>query len=420
MAPGREQSEDSDLQEIANAVTKAKESRTDIDVGLFDFIADVLSLRARGELETEFVLRFQQFTSPVMAKGVEDTAFYCFNRMIGLNEVGGAPDRDGLTVQAFHEYCVTMQATHPRTMTTLSTHDTKRSDDVRARLAVLTEVPGRWKSALSRWSRRNAEYKTGRYPDRNSEYFLYQTLIGAWPISAERITAYMEKATREAKQQTSWTQPNQEFEDALKSFIERILQSKDFIAELEGFVGRVIASGQTNSLAQTLIKCTAPGIPDTYQGSELWDLHLVDPDNRGPVDYELRRTLLSELANGMDVHEIMKRAEAGLPKLWILYCALNLRRAKPEWFGSSAHYEPLTVDGAKKDHLIAYSRAGHVITLAPRLSLKLGGNWSGTTIEIPQGKWANILTREVVTGGRLRVNALLQRFPVALLTKEEE
>jgi len=420
VAPGREQIDDLDQEEIARAVNRAKESRTDIDAGLFDFVGDVLSLRARGELESEFVLRFQQFTSPVMAKGVEDTAFYCFNRMIGLNEVGGAPDRDGLSIQDFHEYCVRMQATHPRTMTTLSTHDTKRSDDVRARLAVLTEVPARWKSVLGRWSRKNAQYRTGKYPDRNSEYFLYQTLIGAWPISAERTIAYMEKATKEAKQQTSWTQPNKDFEEALKHFIEGILQSKDFVAELEAFVGRVVAPGRMNSLAQTLIKCTAPGIPDTYQGSELWDLHLVDPDNRGPVDYELRRAFLSELESGMDVDEIMMRTDTGLPKLWVLTRALNLRLARPDWFGVDAHYEPLLAEGAKKDHLIAFARGGRVVTLAPRCSLKLGGSWSGTTIELPQGKWTNLLTREVVTGGRLRVNSLLQRFPVALLKKEEE
>jgi (1->4)-alpha-D-glucan 1-alpha-D-glucosylmutase len=420
VAPVRDQIIDLDRTEIANAVARARESRPDLDAGLFDFIADVLALRARGGLETEFLLRFQQFTSPVMAKGVEDTAFYCFNRMIGLNEVGGAPERDGLTISEFHEYCSTMQATHPRTMTTLSTHDTKRSDDVRARLAVLTEMPARWRTALSRWARKNAQYKVKRLPDRNTEYFLYQTMIGAWPISADRLIAYMEKATREAKQQTSWTQPNKEFEDALRSFIEQILQSRDFVAELEAFVGRTLAPGRINSLAQTLLKCTAPGIPDTYQGSELWDLHLVDPDNRGPVDYELRRSLLLELTKGIDVNEIMKRADEGMPKLWVLYCALNLRRARPEWFGPEAQYVPLPAEGPKKEHLLAYLRGTHVATLAPRCSFKLAGNWSGTTIELPQGTWKSHLTRETLTGGQHRVNTLLQRFPVALLTREEE
>ena len=420
VVPGRDQIEELDRDEIANAVERAKKNRSDLDPDLFDFIADVLALRARGGLETEFLLRFQQFTSPVMAKGVEDTASYCYNRMIGLNEVGGAPERDDLTIAEFHEFCARMQAAHPKSMTTLSTHDTKRSDDVRARLAVLTEIPARWRAALSKWSKANAQYKTGKLPDRNTEYFLYQTMIGAWPISAERLIAYMEKATREAKQQTNWTQPNREFEGALRGYIEQILQSKEFISDLEGFVGRVIVPGRCNSLAQTLMKCTAPGIPDTYQGSELWDLHLVDPDNRGPIDYEIRRSLLSELMNGMDVDDIVKRAAEGLPKLWVNYCALNLRRAKPEWLGAEADYVPMLAEGPKREHLVAYLRGSRVATLAPRWNLKLGGSWSGTTIELPPGNWKNVLTRDVVTGGRQRVNALFQRFPVALLTREGE
>ena len=206
--PARDQIQEEDRIHIENAVAEAKQRRQDVDSGLFDFIADVLTLRVRGEMENEFLLRFQQFTSPVMAKGVEDTALYCFNRMIGLNEVGSAPGNNGLTVAEFHDYCAKMQATRPLTMTTLSTHDAKRAEDVRARLAVLTESAARWRTALYRWSRANAPFRTGKLPDRNTEYFLYQTLVGAWPISKDRLTAYMEKATREAKQQTSWTQQN--------------------------------------------------------------------------------------------------------------------------------------------------------------------------------------------------------------------
>ena len=178
----------------------------------------VLTLGVRGKFEAEFLLRFQQFTSPVMAKGVEDTAFYDFNRLISLNEVGGDPGNDGVSVAEFHAYNGTMQATHPSTMTTLSTHDTKRSDDVRARLAVLSEMPEEFAETVRRWMRANARYKTNGLPDRNSEYFLYQTLIGAWPISVERLDAYMEKAMREAKQQTSWVANNAEFEEALAKF----------------------------------------------------------------------------------------------------------------------------------------------------------------------------------------------------------
>ena len=316
---------DEDRAEIEHAIACGKERRLDIDAGLFDFIGDILMLRVRGARESEFLLRFQQFTSPVMAKGVEDTAFYCFNRMIGLNEVGGSPARDGITIEEFHRYCEQMQATFPRTMTSLSTHDTKRGEDVRARLAALTEIPGRWKTALSRWSRMNASFKTRNYPDRNTEYFLYQTLIGAWPISRERLLAYMEKAVREAKQQTSWTQPNKEFEDALRNFIERILASREFVADVEALVGYILKAGQINSLAQTLIKFTSPGVPDTYQGSELWDLRLVDPDNRTPVDYEQRQQMLKELKKGISPEEILRHTDTGLPKLWVTYSALSLR-----------------------------------------------------------------------------------------------
>jgi (1->4)-alpha-D-glucan 1-alpha-D-glucosylmutase len=375
-------------------------------------------LRERGGPESEFLLRFQQFTSPVMAKGVEDTAFYCFNRMIGLNEVGGAPDRDGLGIDEFHRYCERMQTTRPLTMTTLSTHDTKRGEDVRARLAALTEIPGKWKGVLHRWSRTNAIFKTGNLPDRNTEYFLYQTLIGTWPISKDRLFAYMEKAAREAKQQTSWTQQNKEFEDALHVFIERILESDDFISDLETMVGRIVVAGRVNGLAQTLIKYTAPGVPDTYQGSELWDLRLVDPDNRTPVDYELRQNMLNELKAGMTPEEILLRADSGLPKLWVVYSALAARASHPEWFGADAAYTRLLANGPKVEHMVGYLRSTAVATIVPRWPMKLGESWSGTTVELPQGSWKNILTGDAVAGGRLRLQGLLQRFPVALLTRE--
>jgi (1->4)-alpha-D-glucan 1-alpha-D-glucosylmutase len=418
--PDRNQITDEDRTEIGDAVAAAKTQRSDIDPELFDFIGKVLSLQTRGTLETEFLLRFQEFTAPVMAKGVEDTALYCFNRMIGLNEVGAAPNSNGITIDQFHEYCAGMQAQHPLAMTTLSTHDTKRSDDVRARLAVLTEIPSRLRAAVHRWSRRNRSFKTQGFPDHNTEYFLYQTLIGAWPISKDRVVAYMEKAVREAKQRTSWTHQNKEFEDATKSFIERILESTEFLSELEGFVGRVLLPGRINSLAQTLLKCTAPGVPDTYQGSELWDLRLVDPDNRGPVDYENRRLMLGELRAGLPVDEIMKRMDTGLPKLWLVHQALHLRREQPQWFDERSSYAPLPTDGAKSMHVIAFLRADSVAAIAPRWNVTLGGGFGSTIVELPAGRWRNLLTGEVVNGGGVRVKSLLQRFPVALLVKDSE
>jgi len=419
VVPERDEITDEDRHEASKAIEETKRERPELDAGLLDFIADVLLLRARGSLETEFVYRFQQFTSPVMAKGVEDTAFYCYNRMIGLNEVGGAPDRDGLTSSEFLDYCAKMQTSHPLTMTTLSTHDTKRSDDVRARLAVIAEMPGQWRSSLRRWSRINAPFKTEGKPDRNTEYFLYQTMIGAWPIERDRLTAYMEKAVREAKQQTSWTQQNKEFEDSLENFIGRLYASEEFMAAIGEFVSRIIAPGRVNSLAQTLLKCTAPGVPDTYQGSELWDLHLVDPDNRAPIDYAARRSLLSEIEAGMPVEEILKNMESGMPKLWVLHCALKLRRQRPELFGADGDFTPLVIEGRKTDHAVGYLRAGGLATIASRWNLKLAGNWSNTTVDLPGERWRNMFTDEVFNGGRIPMPSLLRRFPVALLVKEE-
>jgi (1->4)-alpha-D-glucan 1-alpha-D-glucosylmutase len=420
VVPDRDEITDEDRTEITKAVAAAKMQRSDIDPGLFDFIGNVLALQSRGALETEFLLRFQQFTSPVMAKGAEDTAFYCFNRMIGLNEVGGAPNSNGVTVDQFHDYCTRMQAQHPLAMTGLSTHDTKRSDDVRARLAVLTEIPSRWRTALHRWSRRNRAFKTHGFPDHNTECFLYQTLIGAWPISRDRAVPYMEKAVREAKQQTSWTQQNKEYEDALMAFIERILASTEFVADLENFVAHILLPGRINSLAQTLLKCVAPGVPDTYQGSELWDLRLVDPDNRGPVEYQIRRSMLAELKAGLPVDEIMKRMETGLPKLWLIHQALHLRRGQPQWFDDKSPYAPLPTDGSKAAHVIAFLRADSVAAIAPRWNVRLGGGFGSTTVELPAGSWKNLLTGETVNGGAVRVQTLLQRFPVALLEKDSE
>jgi len=420
VAPDRNQIAAADQSEISSAISIAKIRRTDVDPGLFGFIAEVLSLQSRGEKETEFLLRFQQFTSPVMAKGIEDTVFYCFNRMIGLNEVGGSPGRDGVTLDDFHSYCTRMHAEHPRTMNTLSTHDTKRSDDVRARLAVLTEIPGQWRGALRRWSRMNRQFKTNGFPDNNTEYFLYQTLIGAWPISKERVTAYMEKAAREAKQNTSWTQQNKEFEDALRQFIEQIFDSPSFFTELEAFVAQILLPGRINGLAQTLIKCTAPGIPDTYQGSELWDLRLVDPDNRGPVDYGLRRSMLSELQAGMTVEEILKRMDSGMPKLWLIHKAMRLRRDKPDWFDSNSSYSSLTVEGPRKEHLVAYLRGESVAVIAPRWNARLNGNFASTIVRLPDGRWNHLLTGENFDGGTLRAQQLFRLFPVGLLVRDEE
>jgi len=424
---------DEDRTAIARAIECAKQKRPDIGAGLFDFLDDVLTLRVKGKQEAEFVMRFQQFTPPVMAKGVEDTAFYCYNRLVAMCEVGGDPGSNGVSVAAFHAHNAAMQAAHPHTMVTLSTHDTKRSDDVRARLAVLSEMPAKFGGALNRWSRMNNELRAelfgGRYgdmPDRNTEYLLYQTLLGAWPITVERVQEYMLKAVREAKQRTSWTANNAEFEDALHKFIEAVMWHAEFVTDLERFVDEVKDAGRVNSLAQTLMKHTVPGVPDLYQGSELWDLSLVDPDNRRPVDYRVRAKLLREIASlpvGEAAAAAMRRVDEGLPKMWTIHQALLLRRERPKSFGAEATYTPLRVEGSQAGHAIAYLRGDDVATVVPRLTTLMGskrsrGEWRQTVIELPQGRWVNRLTGAQVNGGRVAVEEMLREFPVALLVRE--
>jgi (1->4)-alpha-D-glucan 1-alpha-D-glucosylmutase len=426
VVPERDEITDEDREQITQATECAKQQRLDIDADLFDFMRDVLTMVVKGRQESEFVLRFQQFTGPVMAKGVEDTAFYCYNRLTGMNEVGSDPGRNGLSVGEFHAYCAKMQATHPLTMTTLSTHDTKRSDDVRARMAVLSEIPGRFNSAIQRWARMNSAFRTKKpgsiaMPDRNTEYLYYQTLIGAWPLPIDRAQAYMLKAVREAKQQTSWVANNKDFEEALRMFIELTLNYAPFMREMNQFVARVQDAGRVNSLAQTLLKYTAPGMPDLYQGGELWDFSLVDPDNRRPVDYALRKRLLCELKQmtGNDVAaQVMRRADEGLPKMWTIHKALEVRRERPDCFHTEAEYTPIEVDGARHDHVIAFLRAEDVVTVVPRLIVKLDESWKDTIVVLPKERWRNRLTGGVVAGGVIPMKVLLKHFPVALLVRE--
>src|SRR5262249_50361891 len=246
----------------------------------------------------------------------------------------------------------------PRSMLATSTHDTKRSEDVRARISLLSEIPEQWGEAVRRWYERNAKHHRGDFPDRNAEYLFYQTLVGAWPISAERAAAYMEKAAREAKAYTSWTRQNPEYEEALRAFVTSVLEDRDFVADLEAFVAPLIEPGRINSLAHTRLKIAAPGVPDFYQGSEIWDLSLVDPDNRRPVDYELRQRLLSDLKRGMTPEEILARMDDGLPKLWLIHQGLQLRRRSPEVFGPDVAYEPLLAAGPRAGHVVAFLRGG--------------------------------------------------------------
>ncbi len=415
VVPDRDEITDEDINIISRATRCAKDNRQDIDGLLFDFMRDVLTLRVRGEKEREFVYRFQQFTSPVMAKGVEDTAFYCSNRLTAMNEVGGDPDCDGFSLDYFHTYNGAMQRTFPQTMTTLSTHDTKRSDDVRARLAVLSEIPDEFHQLAEHWSRHNAGYTSGGVIDRGTEWFLYQTMIGAWPITAERLRNYMEKAMREAKVRTSWVAQNNEYEDALRKFVDALFGDMKFIAELEDFVKKINYAGRVNSLAQTLLKYTSPGVPDLYQGGELWDQSLVDPDNRRPVDYDLRRKLLKEMRS-MTAEQVMQRMEDGLPKLWLIHHALWLRRERAHSFSPEGAYTPCNAQGPQADRVIAYIRGGDILTVVPRWT-QSRTSWDGTTLDLPEGRWTNCLTGQHFEGVQQLEN-LLAGFPVALLTRE--
>ena len=406
-----------DVRYVNEAIEAARANRPVVDSELFDFLRDLLLLKVRGEIESKLVMRFQQNTGPVMAKGLEDTVFYNFNRLVALNEVGGDPGRFGIAPAKFHEDCVETQRLWATSMTTTTTHDTKRSEDVRARISLLSEIPERWAEAVRRWSGMLEKHRTDGAPDRNAEYLLDQILVGAWPIDVERATAYMLKATREAKAHTAWTSPNEAYEDALKSFIEATLKDREFVADLEGFVRPLIEPGRVNSLAQALIKLTAPGVPDIYQGNELWDMSLVDPDNRRPVDYEGRRDLLAEVKKGISPEEALRRSDEGLPKLLVTHRALHLRRRRPELFGPEGAYTPIEAGGSKKDHVVAFARGDGSVTVAPRLPLKLGGSWGDTTIELPGGDWTDELTGARFPGGRAKLAEVLGKFPVALLSR---
>ena len=417
-ASGRVDGEDE--RRVGEAVSAAKGSRPDIDSALFDFLADVVLLRAskdEASAAAELAMRFQQFTGPVMAKGLEDTAFYTYNRFIALNEVGGDPGTFGTSVEEFHAANEEAQRSHPLALLATSTHDTKRSEDVRARLALLSEVPMQWAGAVRRWFERNAQHRPAGFADANAEYLLYQTLVGAFPLTAERALAFMAKATREAKVQTSWTDPNPSYDEALASFVERLMTDEEFTRDLQGFVQPLVTPGRVNALAQTLLKLTSPGVPDIYQGTELWDLSLVDPDNRRPVDYARRRQLLAEIED-LPAGDAWARAYEGLPKMLLIRRALELRSRRPGLFDAASTYTPLHPTGFWRDKVVAFSRGDAAVTVVPRLLVGLTRAWEDTSVELPKGHWRNELTREVLEdGGVIPVARLFERFPVALLSR---
>ena len=409
---------DADIRSIGEAVRNAAARRTDIDPELFRFLGDILILKVTGVKEAELAVRFQQLTSPAMAKGVEDTAFYRYNRLVCLNEVGGDPELFGISVDDFHGACTEVFSRHPFGLAASSTHDSKRSEDVRARIALLSEIPDEWSNAVRRWGDRNQRHRTNGMPDRNIEYLFYQTLAGAWPIDTGRISAFMEKAAREAKVHTTWNNPNGEYELNLRTFVFRVMDDHEFQTDFERFVIPLVTPGRINSLSQTLIKLTAPGIPDIYQGTELWDLNLVDPDNRRPVDYALRAELLSFLEHATP-EEVLARADDGAPKLWVIQRVLRFRQKNPALFGPRADYRPVIALGGKAGHLVAFLRGEAALTLAPRLIRRLNGDWGTTSIVLPKGRWLNILSDDAFEGGETGLGDIFRRFPVAFLVREE-
>ncbi|MGY1722933.1 malto-oligosyltrehalose synthase [Blastococcus sp. SYSU DS0533] len=355
---------------------------------------------------TEAATRFEQTSGPVMAKGVEDSAYYRWSRFVALNEVGGDPSRFGSTVAEFHEAQRRRQEVRPESMTTLSTHDTKRSEDVRARLAVLAELPTEWAQLVRGW--------LARHPlaDRPLAHLVWQNLVGAWPLSRERAHAYAEKAAREAGTATTWTDPDEAFEAQLHALVDAAYDDPTTRSEIDAFVTRIAPLGWSNSLTQKLLQLTMPGVPDVYQGTELWDFSLVDPDNRRPVDYALRRRLLG----GLDGGEVPAVDETGAAKLLVVSRTLRARRDHPEWF---AGYEPVPVTGSAADHLVAYDRGG-VVVVGTRLPAALArSGWGDTALQLPNGGWEDLLTgaRVVSDVAGVAADALLTRLPVALLVR---
>ncbi|SDE64512.1 maltooligosyl trehalose synthase [Blastococcus fimeti] len=391
---------------LDQAVAAVRARRPDL-VPAVDALYGVLS-----QAGTEAATRFEQTSGPVMAKGVEDSAYYRWSRFVALNEVGGDPAHFGGTVADFHAAQEHRLAVKPQAMTTLSTHDTKRSEDVRARLAVLAELPSEWAALVRGW--------LARHPlaDRPMAHLVWQNLIGAWPLSRERAHAYVEKAAREAGTSTTWTDPDEAFEAQLHALVDAAFDDATTAAEIEAFVARIAPLGWSNSLAQKLLQLTMPGVPDVYQGTELYDFSLVDPDNRRPVDYELRRRLLADL----DAGAVPAVDGSGAAKLLVTSRVLRARRDRPELFGG---YTPVEVRGSAADSLIAYDRGtpeqDGVVVVATRLPARLARTgWGDTALQLPTGAWRDLITGErfVSDVAGIAADVLLARLPVALLVRE--
>ncbi len=451
-----------DRKYIERAVAQAKRRNPAVSHAVFDFVRDVLLLRAFPDASPEvkeqtlrFIGRLQQFTGPLMAKSVEDTAYYNYHRLVSLNEVGGDPRHFGVSVDEFHRFNARRQQLQPFALSATSTHDTKRGEDTRARINVLSELPGSWKEHVLLWARWNKRKKMkvdGELaPSRSDEYLLYQTLIGTWPAEAPtgpaltayvtRIQQYMLKAMREGKARTSWIAPHEAYERAMSQFIEAILQEQPtsaFRTDFEPFAREIANCGIWNSLSQTLLKLTAPGVPDIYQGTELWDFTLVDPDNRQPVDFDLRQRLLDEVENQLLddashqnlVTDLIEHASDGRIKFFLTTQTLQFRRVRSRLFSSGA-YVPLQVAGSARDHICAFARILEnevAVVVVPLRTANLNGAatppcgasvWADTRVVLPDAfehtELCNVFTGEMLPVQKeLSVASLLARFPVGL------
>ncbi|WP_341927243.1 malto-oligosyltrehalose synthase [Nocardioides psychrotolerans] len=389
---------------LDRAFTIARTHRSDL-AAVLGVLAPVLK-----DADSDAALRFQQTSGMVMAKGVEDTAFYRYSRLTSLNEVGGDPSVFSVSTDQWHEHMVKRQTVWPEAMTTLSTHDTKRGEDVRARITALAEMPTIWGDALDRL------LELAPAPDPGFASLLWQAVLGAWPASRERLHAYAEKAMREAGDRTTWTAPDEDYETAVHRLVDAAFDSEEVAEVLDELLGHVVAPGWVNTLSAKLLAITMPGVPDVYQGSELWEQSLVDPDNRRPVDYDLRRELLSGVNTSSLPPAVSTSLDSvGLDKLLVTSRALGLRRDRPDLFGS---YAPLGASGLLADHVLAFDRGG-AVTVVTRLpfGLESQGGWGDTTLALPEGQWRDVLTLRRITSGSLA--SMLSPLPVALLIRED-
>jgi (1->4)-alpha-D-glucan 1-alpha-D-glucosylmutase len=450
-------SSEADSRELDSAIGRARSQDPSVHDTAYDFLAGVLSGKivqtpnhgySRSAL-LRMAMKVQQYSGPVMAKGLEDTAFYRYNRHIALNEVGGAPDRFGVSVSAFHKANALRAKNWPRSMLATSTHDTKRGEDARARLAVLSDRPEEWRKEVNRWSRlvraRRGDVELKAPPDRNDEYMFYQLLIGSWPFELldeldekgleayrERVAGALQKSLREAKVHTNWTAPDAAYEEAAQNFARDALDPSrsGFLASFLPFVRRIARLGVDNSLVQTALKITLPGVPDFYQGAEMWDLSLVDPDNRRPVDYQIRENCFTALVprleriedRGAILDDLLDKWRDGRIKLAVTAVLLRLRREYEALF-DGAGYEPIAIAGERADRAVGYLRAAgdsQLVVLVARFPAlrEAEPGWGDATASLPDGRWIDELSGRDMTGGQIALGAAFGRLPAVVLRRD--